>query len=346
MKSGTNRVFSLLILTLVFMIPPLSEGYGFEIYGHRGTRGLSPENTIPAYKTALSLGIDVMDMDINMTKDGILVVTHNLSLNPGLTRVIGTDQYITNSKLWIKDYTLDQLRKFDVGRLDLGSEYGRTYPDQYSVDQVAIPTLDEVIRYGKKIGGPSLRFQIEMKTDPTSVGSSDPMEMAIALKKVMVREEIVERTEVQAFDFRCMLALKKILPNATLQFLTYEAEQHTMLNPDPKIAGIWTAGYLLKDYGGSIPKMIVDLGGTVWGVEDVELTEEQIEEAKQLGLKIVVWSLPTFPNVNINVPLTEKLMDQGIDGFITDRPDILRGLIAARGLTDLPPTCTEKRPCR
>lgn len=57
-----------------------------KLYGHRGARGLSPENTIPAYKTGLAVGIDVVDMDVNMTKDGVVVVTHNFGLNPDITR--------------------------------------------------------------------------------------------------------------------------------------------------------------------------------------------------------------------------------------------------------------------
>lgn len=105
-----------------------------DLYGHRGARGLSPENTLPAYKTALALGVDYVDMDINMTKDGVLVVTHHLSLNPNLTRKIGGKEYIKSETMWIKNFTFEELQAFDVGRIDSQSEYAQTFPAQHPVD--------------------------------------------------------------------------------------------------------------------------------------------------------------------------------------------------------------------
>ena len=124
-----------------------------DLYGHRGARGLSPENTLPAYKTALALGVDYVDMDINMTKDGVLVVTHHLSLNPNLTRKIGGKEYIKSETMWIKNFTFEELQAFDVGRIDSQSEYAQTFPAQHPVDNTKIPKLLDAVRYVKEIGG-------------------------------------------------------------------------------------------------------------------------------------------------------------------------------------------------
>lgn len=319
-------IISITILSLV--IPSLS--LAIQIYGHRGARGLSPENTIPAYKTALGVGVDFVDMDVNMSKDGVLVVTHNTSLDPDITR---------NSKgLWIKDkpliksLTVKQLKQYDVGKINPKSKYAHYFPDQYGLNNVRIPTLREVIKYAKKNGPKGLHFQIEVKTDPANPDDTNsPQQLAKALADIMEQENIVGLTEVQAFDFRVLLALQKINPKIKTAYLTDADLSKSMLNENPKIAGLWSAGYLLKDYQNSIPKMIKALGGSVWGPQDIEVTKENLAEAHRLGLKVVPWTWPEQTGSELSVPMMEKLIDLGVDGIITDRPDILRGLLAARG---------------
>ncbi len=313
-----------------------------QICGHRGARGLSPENTLPAYRTALAIGIDFVDIDINMTKDGILVATHDLALNPALTRRINQNSFISENNLWIKKLTFEELKGFDVGRLNPRSKYGAKFPDQLPVDNTRIPRLKDVIRFVNKIGGNKIRFQIEMKTDPTiPEGSSDPKKMALSLTKILEQEDIIDRTEVQAFDFKCLLHLD---PKIQKQFLTHAYSRLQMMNPIPKKAGLWTPGFLLKDYHGSIPEMISAMGIKSWGVQDISLTRKLAEEAHAKNLKIVVWSGTRTLKSGFDSLLTRKMIDYGAAVIVADRPDMLRGLMAARGL-DLPPCCTEEKPC-
>ena len=75
--------------------------------------------------------------------------------------------------------------------------------------------------------------------------------------------------------------------------------------------------------------MITTLGGKIWGPQDLELTPELVQEAHQLGLEVVPWSWPEKSGTELNVKITEELMNMGVDGIITDRPDILRGLMAS-----------------
>ena len=248
--------------------------------------------------------------------------------------------------MWIKNVTLEELQAFDVGRIDSQSEYAQTFPAQHPVDNTKIPKLLDAVRYVKEIGGGQIKFVIEIKTDPTNPeGSSDPNEMARELVKILEQENIVERTEVQSFDFRSMLAIQELNPNVITQYLTEDVSRSQMLDPDSEKAGLWTAGHLLKNYSGSIPKMIAALGGKAWGVQDTGLTKALVQEAHDHHLKVVVWSWPRYPQPDIDLKITERVLGYGIDGIISDRPDIVRELMTARRIS-LPPSCTVTEPCK
>ena len=331
-------LFSFITLCLCFSL----SAFGLGIYGHRGARGLSPENTIPAYQTALAVGVDYVDMDINMTKDGVLVVTHNFALNPIITRDAKGHWISTKMKVFVKDLTLAQLQQYDVGRIKPGTLYSRLFASQYPVDHTHIPTLKQVIDYVKSVAGDRVGFQIEIKTDPTHPEwSFSPKKLATALAKLMQQEGIVNRTEVQAYDWRCLLAIQKINPKIVTAYLTDELIVKSMSSSDPKVAGLWSAGYLLKNYR-SVPDMIAALGGKIWGPEYWGVTLKLVNEAhhdqlKVVGFKLVPYTWPEKYGTEFNPKLIEKLIDMGVDGIITDRPDMLRGLMAARGMK-VPPS--------
>ena len=103
-----------------------------------------------------------------------------------------------------------------------------------------------------------------------------------------------------------------------------------MQNPDPKIAGLWSGGKLLKDYNNSLPQMVKALGGSIYGPEDVTLTKEQLNEAHRLGLKVVVWTWPEHSGKVFDPVVVNRLIDWGIDGIITDDPAQLNAILAAK----------------
>jgi glycerophosphoryl diester phosphodiesterase len=298
-----------------------------QIYAHRAMRGLLPEQTLPAYVAALRLGVDYVDMDIGMTKDGVLVITHDLTLNPDLTRD-QNGQWITD-RIPIKSLTLEELQKYDVGRLKPGTKYSSYFPHQRPVDHTPIPTLREIVRLVKGIAGDKVGFQIEIKNDPTQPElTASPKEFAIALYQVIKEEDIGNRAEIHAFDWRCLIELKKLDQNIKAAYLT----DHTTEVMDDTEKGTWTAGMLPKDYGYSLPKMVKHLGGCCWEPYEMDLTKNDLEEAHRLGLKVVVWGWPEQEGIEFNYEQIEKLIDFGVDGIITDRPDILRGILVTKGI--------------
>jgi glycerophosphoryl diester phosphodiesterase len=297
-----------------------------QIYGHRGARGLAPEQTIPAYNTALRLGVDYVDMDINMTKDKVLVVTHDLGLNPDITK----DQ----NKKWIEQVkpinslTLNELEKYDVGAIKPGTQYANFFPDQYKMENTRIPTLKGVIQYVKKIAGDKVGFQIEIKNDPAKPEmSATPKEYAKALYKVLKEEGVINRTEIQAFDWQCLIELQKLNSEIKAAYLTAK----TARAATDEASTVWLAKLNPKDFGYSYPKMVKYLGGACWEPCEINLTKKDIDEAHQLGLKVAVWGWPEQEGTEFNTKKIEQLINWGVDGFITDRPDILRGILAARG---------------
>ncbi len=314
--------------------PVLPETLGkVEVYAHRGARSYAPENSIPGYTSGLAIGTNWVDMDIVMSKEGEVVVSHDIRLNPDIVR--GADgKFITERKL-VKTLSLEELKKFDVGRMNLTSAYSKFFPAQLGMDGVTMPTLREVIRFVNGKTGKRVGFQIEFKTDPEhNDWTFTPAEFAAALYKILKEEEILTICEIQSFDWRCLYEIQKLDARIKTAYLTewdnYPGTPYSFFDPDPVKAGLWTGGILVKDHKNSIPQMIKDLGGACWEPEDVELTKATLEEAHRLGLKVVVWTWPEHSGTTFDVSLVSKLIDWGVDGIITDDPGMLISMLAAR----------------
>ncbi len=298
-----------------------------EIYAHRGGRGLSPENTLVAYKKALAIGVDYVDMDVNMTKDGVVVVTHDFSLNPYFTKG-PQGHWIKSKNILIKSLTLKQLQRYNVCSKKPNTMYAKLFSHQVSKHFCKIPTLTEVIHYVKQRAGNRVGFQIEIKTNPLHPSwSYSAKKLAKAVVKIIHQQHIAKLTEVQAFDFRCLYAVQKLDPKIKTAYITQFDSKQQMLNSNPKLDTLWTGGPLLKNYNGSLVKMIAHLGGKFWDPQDVEVNKADVKKAHQLGLKVVVWNLSVRAKQVFDPKMIRRLIQWGVDGIITDRPDKLKALM-------------------
>ena len=117
----------------------------FYIIGHRGAAGLAPENTIPAFIRAINSGVDAIELDVLLTADGALVVHHDFCLKPEITRKPDGTWLQKWDRPAIKNLTLKELKRYDVGRINPHTSYARRYPEQQPFDGEHIPTLREVI---------------------------------------------------------------------------------------------------------------------------------------------------------------------------------------------------------
>ena len=176
------------------------EALAFDIEAHRGGRALFPENTLVSFANALSMGVDTLELDIGVTRDGVIVVSHERGLNPDLAR--GADgRYVTPPGTPFVHLALDEVKKYDVGRIRPGSKYAAQFPQQHAVAGTKIPTLKELIGLVRKSGDSHVRLNIETKIDPNHPEESpDPERFVTLLLDLLRAEKFEDRVMVQSLS--------------------------------------------------------------------------------------------------------------------------------------------------
>jgi len=312
-----------LLAAAVLALTPLFAA-AFDLQGHRGARGLAPENTLPAFAAALSLGVSTLELDTAITKDGVVVVSHDARLSPDITR--GTDgRWLNPPTRAVHGLTLDDVSHFDVGRIRPGSEYSRRFPDQRRMDQVYMPTLSQVFQLARRAGNKAVRFNIEIKTSPDSPGDTPaPEEFARTLLALIEREGMSSRVIIQSFDWRALKAVQSLAPEIPTSYLSAQQRFLDNIAAGKAESSAWTAGTQFSDHG-SIPKMVKAAGGAIWSPYHPELSTDLVKEAHALGLQVIPWTVNRREDM-------ARLIDWGVDGLITDRPDYLREVMAEKKL--------------
>ena len=184
-----------------------------EIQGHRGARGLLPENTIPAFERAIELGVDVLELDLGMTRDGVPVVHHDRALDPDRTRHT-SGAWLAPPAPFLNALDLASLSDFDVGRSAPGSKIAKRFPEQVPRDGARIPTLAQVLALGKRPGAGRIRFNIETKVTPLAPEeTAGPEEFARAVVAVLRAEGMLDRADLQSFDWRVLHEARKLAPD-------------------------------------------------------------------------------------------------------------------------------------
>ena len=285
-----------------------------EIEGHRGARGLLPENTLPAFKRAIALGIDGLEFDIGLTRGGIPVVHHDPALNPEHTRD-ADGRWLAPPALLLRDLDMAALSGFDVGRARPGGKTSRTFPLQEPCDGARIPTLAEVLALGRQPGAGAVRFGIEIKLSPLAPEeTAGPKAFADAVVAALRAEDMLPRVSVRAFDWRVLREIRTAAPEVALGCLTAEQSWRDNILRDRPGPSPWTAGLSIHEHGGSVPRMVHAFGGSVWSPYHSELTAESLAEARDLGLKVIVWTVNEVHEM-------QALARLGVDGIVTDYPD-------------------------
>lgn len=292
--------------------------------GHRGARGLLPENTLAAFARALDIGVDTLEMDLGVTRDGHVVVMHDRRLNPDLTRDRSGAWLTVEPAPAVSGLTLAELHTYDVGRIRPGSRYATRYLDQQPVDGARVPTLADVFALAGRAGNDRVRFNIETKIDPNEPAlTPGPEAFARAVIAVVEAHQLSERVSIQSFDWRTLRHTRERAPTITRVHLS--AQQHWLDTIEAGRPGPspWTAGYDIDDFDGDLPRMVKAAGGDVWSPFHGDVDAAIIARAKSLGLRVVVWT------VNEQARMRE-LIDMGVDGIISDYPDRLMEVLGRR----------------
>ena len=299
-------------------------GYALDLQGHRGARGLKPENTLPAFAHALSLGVTTLELDCAITKDGVVVVSHDSTLNPDITRA-PDGRWLAGGESPIRQFAYEELQRFDVGRIDPKSAYAKRFSQQQPVDGTRMPRLADVFALARKSGNDAVRFNIETKISPLHPERTmAPDNFARALILLIKKENLESRATIQSFDWRTLAVVQKEAPQIATVYLT--AQQSWQDNILAKQASSsWTAPLHVSQFGGSVPRMVKAAGGAVWSPYYGEVTREQVQEAQALGLKVVMWT--------VNEPADlRRMIEWRVDGIISDYPDQLRQVAGEMGL--------------
>ncbi len=304
----------------------------FELIGHRGARGLLPENTLPGFARALSLGVRVLELDVGVSKDGHVVVSHDQRLDTDLTR--------DKRGLWLLadgppliTLSLDQIKSYDVGRINPRRRpYARRFASQSPVDGTTMPTLEEVIALWRRVDRSEVRLDIEIKGRPDRPDETLAPKTYVAKVVEVLRERgMLAHAAIQSFDWRTLAEVQRQAPELPTICLT--ARQRWIDNVQSGRPGpsSWTAGLDVDDVGGSVPQFVKRAGCGTWSTYWRELDAAQLAEAHALGLKVLVWTVNDEKQM-------ESFVKLGVDGIISDYPDRLRKVLTHLGIAIPPQT--------
>jgi len=294
----------------------------FDLQGHRGARGLAPENTIAAFKRALDIGVTTIETDVGVTRDNVVVIAHDRCLNAALTR--GPDgKWLAAAGPAIRSLSLAELKAYDVGRLDPSSPYAKSWTQQVAADGERVPALTELFELILRSGKP-VRLNLETKLSPHA---ADETVDAATFTRIVVdavrNAGFGARTTLQSFDWRTLVEAKRLAPEIRTACLTIEGGNSDTVKPDDSGASPWHAGLSLEKHEGSLPKLVKAAGCDIWSPFWRNVTSDRVREARAIGLAVLPWT--------VNEPTDmETLIDAGVDGLITDYPDRLRRVLDAK----------------
>ncbi|MEP6678290.1 MAG: glycerophosphodiester phosphodiesterase [Betaproteobacteria bacterium] len=296
----------------------------FDLEGHRGARGLVPENTLAAFRRALAIGVTTLETDLAVTRDDVLVLSHDPLLNPDLVRS-PDGRWIAAKGPPIRSLTLAELVRYDIGRIDPASPYAAQFPQQQPADGARFPTLAELFALLRESGA-TVRLNLETKIDPTRPGDTVDAATFARLAVDAIRDAgYVDRVTLQSFDWRTLVLAKRQAPALRTACLSIETANNDTMKPAGDAPSPWTAGLDLRKHDGSPPKLAQAAGCAVWSPFWRNATPERIAEAHALKLEVLPWTV----NDPADIP---RLIDAGVDGLITDYPDRLRDVMRAKGL--------------
>jgi glycerophosphoryl diester phosphodiesterase len=267
----------------------------FDKQGHRGCRGLMPENTIPAMIKALDLGVTTLEMDAVVTKDKKVVLSHDTWFAKDITTkpdgtYMGEREERKFNIYWM---TYEQVKTFDVGLKPHPS-----FPKQQKMEAVK-PLLTDVIDSAEQHATRTKRalpfYNIETKSDLQFDGVFHPKaeEFVDLIMSVVVNKKIEDRVIIQSFDFRTLQYLHKKYPTIKTAMLIEQADTRDL------------AGQL-KDLG---------FNPTIYSPAFKLVNESLVKKCHKQNIRIIPWTVNTKEEIAI-------LKKMGVDGLISDYPDL------------------------
>ncbi|MBF6169496.1 glycerophosphodiester phosphodiesterase [Streptomyces gardneri] len=319
---------------------------GFDLQAHRGGLGLVAENTLPAFANALELGVSTLELDVQITADGYAVVTHDRDPSPAkcvdtAPAVPGDPEFpYVPGTTYIRDLTLAQVRT-----IDCGSVPSADHPEQRRAPGARMPLLAEVFDLVRAYRADEVMLNIETKVEAGAPEQTAPREQFADVVVAEIRRAEIERqVTIQSFDFGTLMLLRQVAPDLPIIALT---DGQPKLQAGEPGGSPWLGGMDIDDFPGSLQEKYVaaaaSLGaaavspvhgtpqnGTVTSPAYQPFTTiELVRAAHRHGMRVAPWTVDDRATM-------AALLDIGVDGLITNRPDVLRTLLSDRGYR-LPP---------
>jgi glycerophosphoryl diester phosphodiesterase len=295
-----------------------------DLQGHRGARWLLPENTLPGFVRTLEIGVTTLELDVVVTRDDVVVISHDPALNPDITRD-ADGHFLTRTGPPIATLTYAELARYDVGRIKPGTRYARAFPEQQPVDGARIPRLRDLFELVRARGDARLRVAIEMKGSPLAPElTPSPGRFAALVMAEVDAFGLAGRVQLLSFDWRTLQAVQALGRGLPTVYVTASLPSIDNLKIGDARGSPWTAGFDHHRHG-TVPRMVRAAGGTHWSSHWRELDEAAVDEAHQLGLQVLAWT------VNERTAM-ERMLAIGVDGIVTDRPDLGVQVLRERGL--------------
>lgn len=273
---------------LLIKIPLMSQN--LDIQGHRGARGVLPENTIPAFIFALDQGVTTLELDVVITKDKQVLVSHEPWMSAEICLDANGEELQGDKELNIYEMTYDQVQSYNCG-----SKVHKRFPSQEKVE-VSKPLLSDVIkaseRHIKSYTQFEVDYNIEIKSSTKGDGKYHPsvQEFSDLVYDLIDQYLPMERVVIQSFDFRVLKYWHKKYPDVRLAALVENIK--------------------------SIDTNLANLGfrPTIYSPAHELLSKKKIENLHSRGIKVIPWT------VNDTTTM-QKLVEWKVDGLITDYPN-------------------------
>ncbi len=308
-------------------LAPLRRAPGLvRLHGHRGARGVLPENTLLGFCHTFDIGVQVVELDILATADGVPVITHNPRLMAASTRD-PQGIWLTEDGPRIHDLALSELQSYDIGGLRAGSDYAGRYPEQAFLNGQHVPTLDALATL---VADPALShiwLNIEIKSSPDDPESTPPLkDYVAAVIRVLRAHDLMDRVILQSFDWRVLEIIRDKAPELPRSYLSFLPKPGAPFSANVFQGSQWLGEAEFEAGPGAVPRLVAHLGGKVWAPFHRDITPEDVDLAHDLGLIVNAWTVNTPEDIHAAI-------NAGVDGLITDYPARAQRLLLDRGLS-------------
>lgn len=308
----------------------------FDLQAHRGGLGLVSESTIASFSNALEMGVTTLELDTQVTRDGVAVVTHDRKISDKKCKdtapVQANDPLYPYVGHYIKELTLAQVKTLDCGSLRL-----EAYPNQRLSPGARMPTLREVFDLVKSYKAWHVMLNVETKVEAGAPSETAPVAQFVQVVVDDIRQSgLANQITVQSFDWGALMLVRKTEPRLPIVALTNGQQ---FLQAGMPGASPWLGGIDIDDFNGDLVKAAKSFGANAispvhgapqngrYGDNNYVpyTTADLVTRAHAAGMKVIPWTVNDEKTMGY-------LMDLKVDGLITDLPDLLRQVMAKRGL--------------